>query len=256
MVSRRPSCRAISVLVPTPSVAHTSTGSRMPGGDRDGRRKAAQPAEQVRHRGPPPPRRPASSAADQLDGTVARLHVDAGIRVRAASPAVLRCHGPAVSPGLPAARPRARTCGSRVVRHGHRVVAVEAGEAEAVARQVDARRARRRSRGTTSESAPTNSRISSSAMARRDELGLDLRVDAVEARVEDGRRADAQVDLGGARAAQQRRRSAWWSCRARSSRRRPRGACRGPARAAALSFTFTPRWRMPVRLGWMKVRPA
>ena len=40
-------------------------------------------------------------------------------------------------------------------------------------------------------------------MGRRDELGLHLRVDAVEARVEDRGRADPQVDLGRAGAAEQ-----------------------------------------------------
>ena len=40
-------------------------------------------------------------------------------------------------------------------------------------------------------------------VGRRDQLGLDLGVDAVEARVEDRRRADPDVDLGRAGLAQQ-----------------------------------------------------
>ena len=48
-----------------------------------------------------------------------------------------------------------------------------------------------------------NSRISSTRLGRRDELGLDLGVDPVEARVVDRRGADPDVDLGRAGLAQQ-----------------------------------------------------
>ena len=76
-------------------------------------------------------------------------------------------HGPRGAPSLTGLREPARLLlehelvAGRVVRHGHRVAAVEAGEAEPLVRQVERRRARRRSRGSASESAPTNSRISS-----------------------------------------------------------------------------------------------
>src|SRR5688572_2060801 len=90
----------------------------------------------------------------------------------------------------------------RVVRHGLRVVAVEAGEAEPLIRQLERR-----------EHAPDREvaeRLGADELAdlglgvgRRDQLGLDRGVDPVEARVVDRGRTDAHVDLGGAGLAQQ-----------------------------------------------------
>src|SRR6185369_4739648 len=90
-----------------------------------------------------------------------------------------------------------------VVRDRLRVAAVEAGEAEAVIRELE----RREDAGDREVA----QRIRADEVAdllhrhvRRDQLGLDLGVDAVEARVEDRRRADPDVDLGGARLPKQR----------------------------------------------------
>ena len=89
-----------------------------------------------------------------------------------------------------------------VVRDGFRVVAVEAGEAEPLVRQVE--------RGEHAADREVAERIGADELAdlglgvgRGDELGLDLRVDAVEARVVDRRGADPDVDLGRAGLAQQ-----------------------------------------------------
>ena len=97
------------------------------------------------------------------------------------------------------------------------------------------------------------SRISSTDVRRRDQLGLDLRVDAVEAGVVDRRRADPDVDL-----AAPARRSSATICfvvvprtieSSTTIRRLPRTTSR-----SGLSFSVTPRWRIVWRR--LDERPA
>ena len=90
-----------------------------------------------------------------------------------------------------------------VVRDRLRVVAVEAGEAELVVRQLE--------RGEDAGDRQVAERVGADErldlvdrVGGRDELGLDLGVDPVEARVVDRRGADPDVDLGGSGLAQQR----------------------------------------------------
>src|SRR5215213_8887981 len=90
-----------------------------------------------------------------------------------------------------------------VVRDWLRIVAVEAREAELLVRQLEGR-----------EDAPDGKKAERigadevpdllDRMRRRDQLGLDLGVDAIEAGVIDRRRADPDVNLGRARLSEQR----------------------------------------------------
>ena len=92
-------------------------------------------------------------------------------------------------------------------------------------------------------------------VGRRDQLRLDLGVDAVEARVVDRRRADPDVDLGRAGLAAAARRSACVVVprtieSSTTISRLPRTSSR-----SGFSFSVTPRWRI-AWLGWMNVRPV
>ena len=146
-----------------------------------------------------------------------------------------------------AARPRARTCGRR------RRTARAPGSCRRSRRSRSARAAGRCVEHAADRQ--VGQRIGADELAdlldidmrRGDELGLDLRVDAVEAGMEDGRRADAQVDLARPRRGAAAPRSGAWSCRARWSRRRPPGGLPRTCSRSALSFMFTPRWR----IDWM-----
>src|SRR5687767_10633056 len=89
-----------------------------------------------------------------------------------------------------------------VIWDGFGVVAVEAGEAEPLVRQVQ--------RGQDATNGEVPQRVGADELAdlglglgRGDELGLDRRIDPVEARVVDRRRADPDVDFLRSRLAQQ-----------------------------------------------------
>ena len=156
--------------------------------DRD---RAAEPAEPAQHLGPP---RRGDRRAHQVDGALARLDVHAGARV--GTPGV--GHRAPLPIGASRMNLRAR----HVVRHRLRVDAVEAREAELVVGQVEG--------GEDAADGEVAQRVGADELAdlldrvgRGDELGLDRRVDAVEARVVDRRGADPEVDLLRAVAPQQ-----------------------------------------------------
>ena len=132
----------------------------------------------------------------EVDRPLAGGHVDArrAIRRPLAQPLTVAAHGHRLFEHELAAR-----C---VVGHGLRVVAVEAREAELVVRQVE-RREDAADRQVAERVGADEVADLGFGVGRGDELGLDGRVDAVEARVVDRRRADPDVDLGRARLAEQ-----------------------------------------------------
>ena len=156
----------------------------------------------------------------QLDGALARVDVDAGAAVGVPRAARLGAAWPQVMPGrrrrssAPIAAGLAlghrlavriledELVAGRVVRHRHRIAPVEAGEAEAVVRQIQ-RREDAADREVAQRVGADELADLLDRMGRRDQLGLDLGVDAVEAGVVDRRRADPEVDLGRAGLAQQ-----------------------------------------------------
>ena len=87
MVSWRPVSIAILTLVPTPSVAATSTGSVNPA-----RLRSNRPPKPPISASAPAPRRRAHQWLDQLHHAVAGIDIDAGLRIGEAIAAVI-CHG-------------------------------------------------------------------------------------------------------------------------------------------------------------------
>src|ERR1035437_2247678 len=207
---------AIAVFVPTPSVELTRTGLRIP----DGRAIAeANP--------PSPPmtsgRRVAAIEA-RISSTARSPASISTPELRYASQAP-PCLAPGDAPSLMfprlcdrlgraggtefAFRDRLSICilqnklvAGRVVRDRDRVLPVQTGEAEAGGRAVepsqDTRNREVAERVGAEELADLFDRVGG-----RDQLRLDLGIDAVEAWMVDRRRADAEMDLGRARLAQQ-----------------------------------------------------
>ena len=161
MVSKRPAAWATSALVPTPSVDDTSTGLAVAGGVEA--EQAAEPADVADDLGP---EGRADLGLDALDRLLAGGDADAGRLVGLAHQAVrspLRVpasavgrqsasssdssgHAVAAARGSPTRlrRPRARPW-CRLDRHLDRVVAGEAGVAEAGADRAGGRRCSRSS---------------------------------------------------------------------------------------------------------------
>ena len=124
MVSNRRTAAAMTVLVPTPSVEAIMQRLAVARRDRERAAEAAQAADRFGAAGR------VDVLAHELDGALARLDVDAGLRGRRTRDSA---HGQ---------RPRHRLfedelAARGVVRDGLRVVAVEAGEAEPLVRQVE-----------------------------------------------------------------------------------------------------------------------
>ena len=120
---------AIAVFVPTPSVETTRTGSRSRAG--------------IATRRPNPPRPPRTSGR-RVDSTAPRISSTARSPAATSTPAVdVGAVGRSVTPSAPADQQRRPASSSMNLRlaasygHGLRVVAVEAGEAEPLVRQVE-----------------------------------------------------------------------------------------------------------------------
>ena len=136
--------------------------------------------------------------AHELDRAFAGIDVDAGVASTQTAAGSTRC----LSHGRGELVLEDELAAFDVVRHGLRVLAVEAGETEPLVRQVE-----RSEHATDRQIAERVGADEVADLVDRlrggDELGLDGRVDAVEARVVDRRRADPDVDLAGPGASQQ-----------------------------------------------------
>src|SRR4029078_7443909 len=148
---------------------------------------------------PPTPPSPPTTSGRRVESTCPRMSSTARSPASTSTPAWRYAERPRAPPAGSVTGPRQRVFEDAlahlpVVRDGLRIVAVETREAEPLVGQVE-RREDATDRQVAQRICPDELLGLVDRVGGRNQLGLERRVDAVEARVVDRRRTDAHVDL-------------------------------------------------------------